>query len=115
MYREDELLDAQRTLYRTEAYQHVSIIPDTSSNPNDSVADITALLAENTTRSARLGAGYGTLDCFRVTAEMSNYNFLRAARRLDLTTRLSKIGREIRCRASTISALRRDGTRSAQS
>ena len=93
VYREDELLDAQRTLYRTEAYQHVSIIPDTSSNPNDSVADITALLAENTTRSARLGAGYGTLDCFRVTAEMSNYNFLRAARRLDLTTRLSKIGR----------------------
>ena len=93
VYREDELLDAQRTLYRTEAYQHVSIVPDTSSNPNDSVADITALLAENTTRSARLGAGYGTLDCFRVTAEMSNYNFLRAARRLDLTTRLSKIGR----------------------
>ena len=93
IYREDELLDAQRTLYRTEAYQHVSIIPDTSSNPRDSIADITALLAENSTRSARLGAGYGTLDCFRVTAEMSNYNFLRSARRLDLTTRLSKIGR----------------------
>jgi outer membrane protein assembly complex protein YaeT len=93
VYREDELLDAQRTLYRTEAYQHVTIVPDTSSNPNDSISDITALLAENSTRSARLGAGYGTLDCFRVTAEMSNYNFLRAARRLDLTTRLSKIGR----------------------
>src|SRR5678815_609854 len=47
----------------------------------------------NTTRSARLGAGYGTLDCFRVTGELSNYNFLRSARRLDLTTRVSKIGR----------------------
>ena len=91
VYREDELLDAQRTLYRTEGYQHVSIIPDTLIV--DSTIAIHALLAENTTRSARLGAGYGTLDCFRVTGEMSNYNFLRSARRLDLTTRLSKIGR----------------------
>jgi outer membrane protein insertion porin family/translocation and assembly module TamA len=93
VYREDELLDAQRTLYRTEAYQHVSIIPDTTTTANDSIIGIKALLAENTTRSARLGAGYGTLDCFRVTAEMSNYNFLRQARRVDLTTRVSKIGR----------------------
>lgn len=93
VYREDELLDAQRTLYRTEAYQHVSIIPDTTSAATDSLIGIRALLAENTTRSARLGAGYGTLDCFRVTAELSNYNLLRQARRLDFTTRLSKIGR----------------------
>ncbi len=93
VYREDELLDAQRTLYRTEAYQHVSIVPDTAMSSADSTIGINAILAENTTRSARLGAGYGTLDCFRVTAEMSNYNFLRSARRLDLTTRLSKIGR----------------------
>ncbi|MEO8193163.1 MAG: BamA/TamA family outer membrane protein [Gemmatimonadales bacterium] len=92
VYREDELLDAQRTLYRTEAYQHVSIAPDTVTSPTDSIVDIRAVLAENTTRSARLGAGYGTLDCFRLTAELSNYNFLRSARRLDLTTRLSKIG-----------------------
>ncbi len=93
VYREDELLDAQRTLYRTEAYQHVSIVPDTAFNAADGTIGINAVLAENTTRSARLGAGYGTLDCFRLTGEMSNYNFLRSARRLDLTTRLSKIGR----------------------
>ncbi|HEX6575078.1 MAG TPA: BamA/TamA family outer membrane protein [Gemmatimonadaceae bacterium] len=93
VYREDELLDAQRNLYRTEAYQHVSIVPDTATSPSDSIVDIKALLAENTTHSARLGAGYGTLDCFRVTGELSNYNFLNRARRLDLTTRLSKIGR----------------------
>jgi outer membrane protein assembly complex protein YaeT len=92
VYREDDLLNAQRTLYRTEAYQHVSILPDSSSGPNDTTIDIKAVLAENTTRSARLGAGYGTLDCFRVTGELSNYNFLHSARRLDLTTRVSKIG-----------------------
>jgi outer membrane protein insertion porin family/translocation and assembly module TamA len=93
VYREDELLDAQRTLYRTEAYQHVSITPDTATNNVNGTIGINAVLAENTMRSARLGAGYGTLDCFRVTGELSNYNFLRAARRLDLTTRFSKIGR----------------------
>ncbi|HZK78287.1 MAG TPA: BamA/TamA family outer membrane protein [Gemmatimonadaceae bacterium] len=92
VYREDELLDAQRTLYRTEAYQHVSLLPDSTAGPNDSTVDINVVLAENTTRSARLGAGYGTLDCFRLTGELSNYNFLSSARRLDLTTRVSKIG-----------------------
>ena len=92
VYREDELLDAQRILYRTESYQHVSLLPDTAMGPTDSTVDIHVVLAENTTRSARLGAGYGTLDCFRLTGELSNYNFLKSARRLDLTTRLSKIG-----------------------
>ena len=92
VYKEDELLDAQRTLYRTEVYQHVSLLPDSATGPNDSTIDIKAVLAENTTRSARLGAGYGTLDCFRLTGELSNYNFLNGARRLDLTTRVSKIG-----------------------
>ena len=91
VYREDELLEAQRTLYRTEAYQHVSLSPD-SLSATDTIMNIRARLAENTTRSARLGAGYGTLDCMRVTGELSNYNFLRTLRRLDLTTRLSKIG-----------------------
>jgi outer membrane protein insertion porin family/translocation and assembly module TamA len=92
VYREEDLLNAQRTLYQTEAYQHVSILPDSGSNPRDSTIVIKALLAENTTKAARLGAGYGTLDCFRVTGELTNYNFLRTARRLDITTRVSKIG-----------------------
>lgn len=92
VYREEDLLNAQRALYRTEAYQHVSLLPDTAASRDGSTIVINALLAENTTRSARLGAGYGTLDCFRVTGELSNYNFLRTARRLDLTARVSKIG-----------------------
>jgi outer membrane protein insertion porin family/translocation and assembly module TamA len=92
VYREEDLLNAQRTLYQTEAYQHVSVLPDSSSNPKDSIIGIKVLVAENTTKAARLGAGYGTLDCFRLTGELTNYNFLRTARRLDITTRLSKIG-----------------------
>jgi outer membrane protein insertion porin family/translocation and assembly module TamA len=92
VYREEDLLNAQRTLYQTEAFQHVSVLPDTASSPRDTTIVVKVLLAENTTKAARLGAGYGTLDCFRVTGELTNYNFLRTARRLDLTTRVSKIG-----------------------
>jgi len=89
LFREYEVIDAQRALYQTEAYQHVSITPDSSA---DSLVTLYARLAEAPMHAARMGVGYGTLDCFRVTGELTNYNFLSGARRLDLNTRLSKIG-----------------------
>jgi outer membrane protein insertion porin family/translocation and assembly module TamA len=89
LFREDEIVDAQRALYQTEAYQHVSITPDSS---RDSLVTLWANLAEAPMHAARVGAGYGTLDCFRVTSEYTDYNFLNGARRLDLNARVSKIG-----------------------
>ncbi|MFL5593478.1 MAG: outer membrane protein assembly factor [Gemmatimonadaceae bacterium] len=89
LFRENEVIDAQRALYQTEAYQHVSITPDTIA---DSLLTLRVTLAEAAMHAARVGAGYGTLDCFRVTGEFTDYNFLRGARRLDLSTRVSKIG-----------------------
>ena len=89
LFREDEIVDAQRALYQTEAYQHVSIAPDSSS---DSLVTLYANLAEAPMHAARVGAGYGTLDCFRITSEYTDYNFLNGARRLDLNGRVSKIG-----------------------
>ncbi len=89
LFRESEIIDAQRALYQTEAYQHVSITPDSGS---DSLVTLYASLAEAPMHSARVGAGYGTLDCFRVTGEFTDYNFLSGARRLDINGRVSKIG-----------------------
>ncbi|MFN2636368.1 MAG: outer membrane protein assembly factor [Gemmatimonadaceae bacterium] len=89
IFRENEIIDAQRALYQTEAYQHVSITPDSGA---DSLVTLYANLAEAAMHSARVGAGYGTLDCFRLTGEYTDYNFLHGARRLDLTSRVSKIG-----------------------
>jgi outer membrane protein insertion porin family/translocation and assembly module TamA len=89
VFRENEIIDAQRALYQTEAYQHVSITPDSGT---DSLATLYVNLAEAAMHSARVGAGYGTLDCFRITGEYTDYNFLHGARRLDLSARLSKIG-----------------------
>lgn len=92
LYRENDIIRAQRSLYATEAYEHVAIVPDTGMRSTDSVLNLDVTLAEAAMHAARLGAGYGTLDCFRLTGELSNYNFLRGARRLDFTTRVSKIG-----------------------
>lgn len=89
LFRENEIVDAQRALYQTEAYQHVSITPDSS---RDSLMTLYVNLAEAPMHAARMGAGYGTLDCFRVTGEFTDYNFLNGARRLDLNARVSKIG-----------------------
>jgi len=89
LFREDEIIDAQRALYQTEAYQHVSITPDSAA---DTVITLYTNLAEAPMHAARVGAGYGTLDCFRITGEYTDYNFLNGARRLDLNSRVSKIG-----------------------
>jgi outer membrane protein insertion porin family/translocation and assembly module TamA len=89
LFREYEVVDAQRALYQTEAYQHVSITPDSAS---DSLVTLYTRLAEAPMHSARVGAGYGTLDCLRLTGELTDYNFLSGARRLDLNARVSKIG-----------------------
>ena len=89
LFREYEVVDAQRALYQTEAYQHVSITPDSSA---DSLITLYANLAEAPMHAARVGAGYGTLDCFRLTGEFTDYNFLTGARRLDFNARVSKIG-----------------------
>ncbi|HKR08512.1 MAG TPA: BamA/TamA family outer membrane protein [Gemmatimonadaceae bacterium] len=89
LFRESEIIDAQRAIYQTEAYQHVSITPDSA---GDSVVTLYVNLAEAAMHAARVGAGYGTLDCFRLTGEYTDFNFLNGARRLDINTRLSKIG-----------------------
>jgi outer membrane protein insertion porin family len=95
LYREQALVDAQRSLYQTDAYTHVGIGLDSAGGKrvgSDSIAPVDITLAENTMHAARVGAGYGTLDCFRVTGELDDYNFLKGARHLTLQTRVSKIG-----------------------
>jgi outer membrane protein insertion porin family len=91
VYREEQLLDAQRALYLTDAFRQVSVRVDTS-GVADSTMDVTLVVAEDAMRAARLGGGYGTLDCFRASGELTHYNFGAGARRLELTSRVSKIG-----------------------
>jgi len=92
-YSDRALVDAQRRLYQTDAFAHVEISLDSASGgPADSTVGVRVALRETFTRSARVGVGYGNLDCFRVSGEYTDVNFLRQARRLELNARMSKIG-----------------------
>ncbi len=92
LYRENELVSAQRRLYETDAYSHVDISIDTSAAAADSLIRLKLSLRETYMQTARLGVGYGSLDCFRLSAEYTNVNFMHQARRLELNARMSKIG-----------------------
>lgn len=95
LFREQAIIDAQRALYETDAFTHVSIVLDSANGyraGGDSIAPVDIVLAENVMHAARLGGGYGTLDCFRATGEFDDYDFLKGARHLTVQARVSKIG-----------------------
>lgn len=95
VYREQALVDAQRALFQTNAYAHVAISLDSARGRRvggDSLVGISVAAVENPMLGVRAGVGYGTLDCFRATSQLDNYNFLHTARKLELTGRVSKIG-----------------------
>jgi len=94
LYRMDALYESQRALYQTDLFRSasVTVAPDSLVNGQDSLVRLRVRVAEASPTQLRLGAGYGTLDCFRVSAQARARGFLGAARLLDVTGRLSKIG-----------------------
>jgi len=93
-YRMDALFESQRSLYQTDLFRaaSVSIAPDSVVGGQDSLVRLRVRVAEASPTQFRLGAGYGTIDCFRVSAQARARGFLGAARLLDVTSRVSKIG-----------------------
>ena len=91
VYRARDVDEAQRNLYRTAAYRHVEVVAD-SVQPVDSIVNLQVSLVEDLMNQLDTELGYATLDCFRTRAVYTNKNFLRAARRLELTGQLTKIG-----------------------
>lgn len=91
VYREQALVEGQRRAYQTEAFRTVQV--DLDSAGTDSLVGIRVRVAEQPMRAARVGGGWGTIDCFRAQGALTHYNFLGGARRLDLSGRLSRVGR----------------------
>ncbi len=89
LYRERNLERAKRTLYQSEAFAQVEVQPGAVRPDSTLLVDVT--VGEAFLRSARLGGGWGTLDCLRATGEMTDYNLFKTATRLDLRGRVSKI------------------------
>jgi outer membrane protein assembly factor BamA len=94
LYRERDLVAAQRNLYQTNAYRHVDvrIAPDSLQPPGDSIIVVEIELREDLMRQVDAQVGWATLDCFRVLTQYTDKNFLRGARRLELTAQTSKLG-----------------------
>ena len=94
LYRQDALFESQRSLYQTDLFRSasVSIAPDSVVGGRDSLVRLRVRLAEASPTQFRVGAGYGTIDCFRLSSTARARGFLGSARLLDVTGRLSKIG-----------------------
>ena len=86
------IIDAQRNLYQTDAFQRVDLQPDTAQPPGDSIVNLVAYLVEGDRWAARGGIGWATLDCFRMQGALTDRDFLPYAQRLELSARVSKIG-----------------------
>ena len=92
-FRASAILDAQRDLYRSEAFRLVLIDTLTPlTGVRDSVLDLRVAVAEARTRAARVGLGWATLDCIRMQGRVTDRGFLGVGRRLELSARASKIG-----------------------
>ncbi len=102
LYRLRDLGIAQRELYQTQDYQRVNvgILADTTGAPprrtqlggTDTTVDIGVRVLEGYMHSARVGVGWGTLDCFRTQAQYTDRDFLGQTDQLQLTALLTKIG-----------------------
>jgi outer membrane protein assembly factor BamA len=91
-YRASALLDAQRALYRSEAFRLVLMDTVTPTVGSDSLLDLRVAVAEARTRSARLGMGWATQDCVRLQGRINDRGFLGLGRRVELSVRASKLG-----------------------
>ena len=86
------MLDAQRALYRSEAFRLVLMDTVTPATHADSLIDLRVSVAEARMRAARLGLGWATQDCVRAQGRINDRGFLGLGRRLELSARASKLG-----------------------
>jgi outer membrane protein assembly factor BamA len=81
-----EMLRSQRALYESNLFRRASIEPRPPidiSTP-DSAKVVVVNVTESPPREARISAGFNTIDFFQVESRFTHYNFMGAARRLDI-------------------------------
>src|SRR6476646_4696913 len=81
-----EMLRSQRALYESNLFRRASIEPRPPidiSTP-DSAKVVVVNVTESPPREARISAGFNTVDFFQVESRFTHYNFMGAARRLNI-------------------------------
>ncbi len=93
-YSEQKLLRSEADLYRLNLFNfaNVAVIDSALDDTRDTTVRVGVRVSEAALRRIRLGGGYGTIDCFRVIGSWTIYNFLGAARTLELSSQFSKLG-----------------------
>lgn len=86
IFQRSEMLRSQRALYESNLFRRAAIEPRPPIDiaTPDSAKVIVVTVQEAPPREARLSAGFNTVDFFQVEGRFTNYNFLGAARRLDI-------------------------------
>lgn len=86
IFRRSEMLRSQRALYESNLFRRAAIEPRPPIDiaTPDSAKVIVVTVQEAPPREARLSAGFNTIDFFQVEGRFTHYNFLGAARRLDI-------------------------------
>lgn len=82
---------SQQLLYSYDLYRTVAIDTLPTSISSDTIPVVVRLI-EGRHNALRVGAGWGTIDCFRTRARWVQQNFLERGHRLQLDLRLSKLG-----------------------
>ncbi len=96
-FKQDALYQTQRDLYGMGVFNSVNVALIDSLAPQETVLRDSSVrlliqVQEGPRHQVRLGAGYATLECFRVQSGWTAHDFLGGARTLDLSARLSKLG-----------------------
>jgi outer membrane protein assembly complex protein YaeT len=94
-YSDEALYNSQVALYRTDLYRYVEVrmVDSVPSGPDSLVTvQVRVDLAEGPLRRGRVGAGYGTMDCFRTLGSVTLQNFTGGGRIVRLEGRASQIG-----------------------
>src|SRR5438132_6208811 len=92
LFRQDRLYQSQRDLYGMGVFRSVNVVLADSAPPGDSTVTVLVRVAEGPRHRVRVGAGYGSLDCFRVQSGWTAFAFLGGARSLVPTARVAKLG-----------------------
>jgi outer membrane protein insertion porin family len=86
IFQRSEMLRSQRALYESNLFRRAAIEPRPPIDiaTPDSAKVIVVTVQEAPPREARLSAGFNTIDFFQVEGRFTHYNFLGAARRLEI-------------------------------
>ncbi len=93
-FSDSALYNSQLAVYRmnTFSFVNVSLVDSLPDSPDDSLVTVRVQLVDGPLEQIRLGAGYGTLDCFRALGSWTRFNFSGGARTLRVNARASQIG-----------------------